>query len=206
MFCMKCVLCINISRPESKLYEYITYWLISSGIANCFELTTTLTYQNLGMYLWSIDQKYDVWKKYNFGEGEIQLNFGTLDFRDLLHYLKLLLWSRVKFDVIYQKYHNKTFQSRYRWGLWSGGYWQTSHFGNISPETEIWHHVLYHQHTIIRTSLSTTPSPNCCLHQPIHYQTQQPTLPWTHFQPTTTLTHLAWSIDALRCSNFDLRS
>ena len=88
---MKCVLCINISHPESKLYEYITYWLISSRIANCFELTATLTYQNLGMYLWSMDQKYDVWKKYNFGEGEIQLNFGTLDFRDLLHYLKLLL-------------------------------------------------------------------------------------------------------------------
>ena len=41
---MNCVLCINISRPESKLYEYITYWLISSRIANCFELTATLTY------------------------------------------------------------------------------------------------------------------------------------------------------------------
>ena len=41
---MKCVLCINISRPESKLYEYITYWLIPSRIANCFELTATLTY------------------------------------------------------------------------------------------------------------------------------------------------------------------
>ena len=43
MFCMKCVLCINISRPEAKWYEYITYWLISSRIANCFELTATLT-------------------------------------------------------------------------------------------------------------------------------------------------------------------
>ena len=35
MFCMKRVLCINISRPEAKFYEYITYWLISSRIANC---------------------------------------------------------------------------------------------------------------------------------------------------------------------------
>ena len=35
MFCMKRVLCTNISRPEAKLYEYITYWLISSRIANC---------------------------------------------------------------------------------------------------------------------------------------------------------------------------
>jgi len=35
MFCMKCVLCINISRPEAKEYGYITYWLISSRIANC---------------------------------------------------------------------------------------------------------------------------------------------------------------------------
>ena len=41
---MKCVLCINIGRPEAKEYEYITYWLISSRIANCFELTATLTY------------------------------------------------------------------------------------------------------------------------------------------------------------------
>ena len=46
MFCMKCVLCINISRPEAKRYEYITYWLISSRIANCFKLTATLTYGN----------------------------------------------------------------------------------------------------------------------------------------------------------------
>ena len=35
MFCMKRVLCINISRPEAKRYECITYWLISSRIANC---------------------------------------------------------------------------------------------------------------------------------------------------------------------------
>ena len=42
---MKCVLCINIGRPEAKEYEYITYWLISSRIANCFELTATLTYK-----------------------------------------------------------------------------------------------------------------------------------------------------------------
>ena len=41
---MKCVLCINIGRPEAKEYEYITYWLISSRIANCFELTATLSY------------------------------------------------------------------------------------------------------------------------------------------------------------------
>ena len=40
---MKCVLCINISRPEAKEYGYITYWLISSRIANCFEFTATLT-------------------------------------------------------------------------------------------------------------------------------------------------------------------
>ena len=32
MYCMKRVLCINISRPEAKTYEYITYWLISSRI------------------------------------------------------------------------------------------------------------------------------------------------------------------------------
>ena len=44
MFCMNCVLCINISRPEAKTYEYITYWLISSRIANCFKLTATLSY------------------------------------------------------------------------------------------------------------------------------------------------------------------
>ena len=44
MFCMKCVLCINISRPEAKEYGYITYWLILSRIANCFELTATLSY------------------------------------------------------------------------------------------------------------------------------------------------------------------
>ena len=44
MFCMKRVLCINISRPEAKLYEYITYWLISSRIANCWESSATLTY------------------------------------------------------------------------------------------------------------------------------------------------------------------
>ena len=47
MFCMKCVLCINISRPEAKEYGYITYWLISSKIANCFELTATLSYCSL---------------------------------------------------------------------------------------------------------------------------------------------------------------
>ena len=35
MFCMKCVLCVKISRPVAKLYEYITFWLISSRIANC---------------------------------------------------------------------------------------------------------------------------------------------------------------------------
>ena len=40
---MKCVLCINISRPEAKKYEYITYWLISSRIANCWEYNATLT-------------------------------------------------------------------------------------------------------------------------------------------------------------------
>ena len=45
MFFMKCVLCINISRPEAKKYGYITYWLISSRIANCFKLTATLTYK-----------------------------------------------------------------------------------------------------------------------------------------------------------------
>ena len=44
MFCMKCVLCINISRPEAKRYGYITYWLISSRIANCWEYNATLTY------------------------------------------------------------------------------------------------------------------------------------------------------------------
>ena len=43
MFCMKRVLCINISRPKAKLYEYITYWLISSRIANCWEYNATLT-------------------------------------------------------------------------------------------------------------------------------------------------------------------
>ena len=43
---MKYVLCINIGRPEAKEYEYITYWLISSRIANCFELTATLTYEH----------------------------------------------------------------------------------------------------------------------------------------------------------------
>ena len=47
MFCMNCVLCINISCPEAKTYEYITYWLISSRIANCFKLTATLTYFKL---------------------------------------------------------------------------------------------------------------------------------------------------------------
>ena len=41
---MKCVPCIKISRPEAKEYGYITYWLISSRIANCFELTATLSY------------------------------------------------------------------------------------------------------------------------------------------------------------------
>merc|ERR1712223_991944 len=44
MFCMKRVLCINISHPEARLYEYITYWLISSRIANCYESSATLTY------------------------------------------------------------------------------------------------------------------------------------------------------------------
>ena len=44
MFCIKCVLCINFSHPEAKWYEYITYRLISSRIANCFKLTATLSY------------------------------------------------------------------------------------------------------------------------------------------------------------------
>ena len=41
---MKCVPCINIGRLEAKEYGYIAYWLISSRIANCFELTATLSY------------------------------------------------------------------------------------------------------------------------------------------------------------------
>ena len=40
---MKCVLCINIGRQEAKEYEYITYWLISSRIANCYEYKATLS-------------------------------------------------------------------------------------------------------------------------------------------------------------------
>ena len=60
MFCMKRVLCINVSRPEAKLYEYITYWLISSRNANCFKLTATLTYVSLYPLFSSYHQRWFV--------------------------------------------------------------------------------------------------------------------------------------------------
>ena len=54
------------------------------------------------MYLWSMDQKFDVWKKYNFGEGEIQLKgwLAIAKLKPLSLFISLLSMPKKAFDNV----------------------------------------------------------------------------------------------------------